>query len=156
MRPSINQNAAPLSLPELRNLGTILRILLAVNALVLVAALVRETQWGAITAAWLEMMSIVEPQLLLQLLVLYIVAPQLARMDYGAGAVTVLLLTLAVALAFNTAVAALVEDFTVRTMLRDIVFSLLIAAALLAYFQLRAKALSPAITEARLQALQAR
>jgi two-component system sensor histidine kinase AlgZ len=33
---------------------------------------------------------------------------------------------------------------------------MLIAAALLVYFQLRAKALSPAITEARLQALQAR
>ncbi len=41
-------------------------------------------------------------------------------------------------------------------MLRDVVFSLLIAGALLVYFQLRAKALSPAITEARLQALQAR
>ena len=156
MRPSINQNAVRLSLPELRNLGTILRILLAVNALVLVAALVRETHWRALWATWLEMMSIVEPQLLLQLLVLYMVAPQLGRLPYRSGAVVALLLTLAVALAFNTAVAALVEDVTPGEMARDVVFSLLIAAALLVYFQLRAKALSPAITEARLQALQAR
>ena len=35
-------------------------------------------------------------------------------------------------------------------------FALLLCAALLGYFQLRAKALSPAIAEARLQALQAR
>jgi len=156
MRPSINQNAVRLSLPELRNLGTILRILLAVNALVLVAAIVRETRWASISATWLEMMSVVEPQLLLQLLVLYVVAPQLERMPYRSGAVVVMLLTLAVALAFNTAVAAIVEGVTLTAMLRDVVFSLLIAAALLAYFQLRAKALSPAITEARLQALQAR
>ena len=156
MRPSINQNATPLSLPELRNLGTILRILLAVNALVLVAAMVRETRWAAIAAAWLEMMSVVEPQLLLQLLVLYVLAPWLEGMRYRAGAIVVLILTLAVALAFSTAVAALVEGFTVSAMLRDVAFSLLIAAALLFYFQLRAKALSPAITEARLQALQAR
>ncbi|HEY2862580.1 MAG TPA: histidine kinase [Casimicrobiaceae bacterium] len=156
MRPSINQNAVQLSLPELRNLGTILRILLAVNAVVLVAALVRETHWAAISAAWLEMISIVEPLLLLQLLVLYIVAPQLERLPYRAAAAAVLLLTLAVTLGFDTAIAALVADFTVGTMLRDVFFSLLMAAALLAYFQLRAKALSPAITEARLQALQAR
>ena len=122
----------------------------------LVAALLRETRWAALWATWLEMMSIVEPQLLLQLLVLYAVAPQLSRLPYRSGAIVVLLLTLAVALAFNTAVAALVEDVTASAMLRDVVFSMLIAAALLVYFQLRAKALSPAITEARLQALQAR
>jgi two-component system sensor histidine kinase AlgZ len=156
MRPSINQNAVRLSLPELRNLGTILRILLAVNALVLVAALVRETRWSAISEAWLETAAIVEPQLLLQVLLLYVAAPQLERLPYRTGATVVLLMTLAVALGFSTAVAALVADYTVGAMLRDIVFSLLITAVLLAYFQLRAKALSPAITEARLQALQAR
>ena len=156
MRPSINQKTVPLALPQLRNLGTILRILLAVNAAVLLAALVSETRLRAITAAWLEMLSIVEPQLLLQLLVLYVLAPWLERMRYGAGALTVLLLSMAVSLAFSTAVAALVEDFTVASMLRGALFSLLMTASLLFYFQLRAKALSPAITEARLQALQAR
>ncbi|HKW79818.1 MAG TPA: histidine kinase [Casimicrobiaceae bacterium] len=146
----------PLALPQLRNLGTILRILLAVNAAVLLAALVSETRLRAITAAWLEMLSIVEPQLLLQLLVLYALAPWLERMRYGAGALTVLLLSMAVSLAFSTTVAALVEDFTVASMLRGALFSLLMTASLLFYFQLRTKALSPAITEARLQALQAR
>ena len=116
------------------------------------AALVRGTRCSAISKAWLEMMSIVEPQLLLQLLLMYIAAPGLERLPYRTGVTAVLLLTLAVALAFDTAIAVLVADFTVGTMLRDVVFSLLLAAALLAYFQLRAKALSPAVTEARLQA----
>ncbi len=43
-----------------------------------------------------------------------------------------------------------------RTLLRRLVFALLLYAALVGYFRLRAKALSPAIAEARLQALQAR
>jgi two-component system, LytTR family, sensor histidine kinase AlgZ len=64
--------------------------------------------------------------------------------------------TLAVGLGFNTALAALIPDMTTGAMLRHVVFSLLIAGVLLFYFQLRAKALSPAIAEARLQALQAR
>jgi two-component system sensor histidine kinase AlgZ len=139
-----------------RNLGTILRILLAVNAVVLVAAFVRETRWSAVYQAWFDMISVVEPQMLLQLLVLYVVAPQLERLPYRRGAIMVLLLVLAVALAFNTAVAALIEEVSVTAMLRDLIFSLLITGSLLLYFQLRAKALSPAITEARLQALQAR
>ncbi len=156
MRSSINQNDVPLALPELRNLGTVLRILLAVNALTLVAALVREPQWGAVASTWMDMLSIVEPQLLLQILVFYLAAPWLEELPYDTGAPAVLLITLAVALAFNTALAAFVPDISTNAMLRDIVFSLLAAILLLFYFQLRARALSPAITEARLQALQAR
>jgi two-component system sensor histidine kinase AlgZ len=156
MRTSINQNRIPLSLPDLRNLGTILRILLLVNAIVMIAAFVREDRGPAISEAWLQMSASVEPQLLLELLILYLLAPWLARAPYAVGAGWVLALTVAVALAFNTVLATLVPDLTTRAMLRDVVFSLLIAGVLLIYFQLRAKALSPAITEARLQALQAR
>ncbi len=42
------------------------------------------------------------------------------------------------------------------TLARDIVVALAAVAVLATYFRLRARALSPAITEARLQALQAR
>lgn len=156
MRTSINQNRIPLSLPDLRNLGTILRILLLVNAIVMIAAFVREDHGPAISEAWLQMSASVEPQLLIELLILYLLAPWLQRAPYPIGAASVLALTVAVALAFNTVLATLVPDLTTRAMLRDAMFSVLIAGALLIYFQLRAKALSPAITEARLQALQAR
>src|ERR1700694_936021 len=94
--------------------------------------------------------------MLFELLVLYLLPPWLERAPYAVGAASVLALTLAVGLAYNTALAALFPEMTTGAMLRHVMFSLLIAGVLLFYFQLRAKALSPAITEARLQALQAR
>ncbi|TMG92652.1 MAG: hypothetical protein E6H73_11035 [Betaproteobacteria bacterium] len=75
MRTSINQNRIPLSLPELRNLGTILRILLLVNAVVMIAAFVREERGAAISDAWVQMSAVVEPHLLCELLILYLLAP---------------------------------------------------------------------------------
>src|SRR6266567_7133292 len=156
MRSIINQNTIPLMLPEMRNLGTILRILLAVNALVLIAVILREPRWEAFSATWVEMVALVEPPLLIELLILYSVAPWLERTPYETGAVIVIALTLLVSLGFNAAVAAWVANMTTAAMMRHVLFSLAIAGILLYYFQLRAKALSPAITEARLQALQAR
>ena len=156
MRTSINQNRIPLSLPELRNLGTILRILLLVNAVVMIAAFVREERGAAISDAWVQMSAVVEPHLLCELLILYLLAPWLERAPYAIGASSVMAVTLAVGLGINTALAALIPDMTTGAMLRHVMFSLLIAGVLLFYFQLRAKALSPAIAEARLQALQAR
>jgi len=156
MRTSINQNRIPLALPELRNLGTILRILLLVNAMVMIAAIVREERWIGFSDAWVQMSATVEPHLLFELLILYVLAPWLEGAPYPIGAGSVLGLTLAVGLAFNTALAAITPDVTTATMFRHVMFSLMIAGVLLFYFALRAKALSPAITEARLQALQAR
>src|SRR5438552_12835043 len=77
-------------------------------------------------------------------------------MPYDSGALLVIALTLVVAVGFNAAVTAWVANMPTTAMLRHVFFSLAIAGVLLYYFQLRAKALSPAITEARLQALQAR
>lgn len=156
MRTIINHNRVPLALPELRNLGTILRILLGVNALVLIAAIVTETRWTAISDVWVQATAIVEPQLLIALLILYAAAPWLERLPYRTGAIAILALTGAIGLAFNTALAALVSNVTTAVLLRRIAFALLIAGGLLYYFALRVKALSPAISEARLQALQAR
>jgi two-component system, LytTR family, sensor histidine kinase AlgZ len=156
MRTIINQNRFPLSLPELRNLGTILRILLAVNALVMVAAFIRETRWDQIVDAWLEMAAVVEPQLLLVLLILYMIAPWLERLPYRSAATVILMLTFVVGLGFNMMLAAQFGNVTTTVFVRRQLFALLAAGALLVYFDLRTKALSPAIVEARLQALQAR
>jgi two-component system, LytTR family, sensor histidine kinase AlgZ len=156
MPPSINQNAIKLALPEMRNLGTILRILLAVNALVLIATVVREPRWGSLSATWLEMVAVAEPPLLLELLVLYVMSPWLERVPFEFGAIFVLLLAPIVTLGWDAALGFLLGPTNANTSLRHALFSLGIAAFMLYYFQLRAKALSPAITEARLQALQAR
>ena len=156
MATIINQNSDPLALPDLRNLGTILRILLAVNAMVFIAAVASELQWIAISDAWIQMSSMVEPQLLVELLILYAIARWLERLEYRTGVIIVLLLTCAVTLGFNTALAATFGEVSTAALIRRLFLALSIAAVLLLYFALRTKALSPAIAEARLQALQAR
>jgi two-component system sensor histidine kinase AlgZ len=156
MRTSINQKPFPLRLPELRNLGTVLRILLAVNGAAFLAALAREPRWGRLPAAFLEIAAAVEPPLLANLLVLYSLAPRLERLPYRLAAASVLALAVAISLAVDMLFAALGADIDAAEVLRHAVFTALVAGALLFYFHLRAKALSPAISEARLQALQAR
>lgn len=156
MRTIINQNRDPLDLPDLRNLGTILRILLAVNAMIFVAAVAGDVQWRAISDAWVQMSATVEPPLLVLLLALYALSPRLLAMPYAQGAASVLALSMTVVLGFNTILVATFGDVTTTTLLRRLLFALVITAALLYYFALRTKALSPAISEARLQALQAR
>ena len=152
MRAIINQKLDLPRLPELRNLGTVLRILLAVNGLALVAVFVREPRWEALSGAWLDTAGMVEPQLLASLLLLYALAPWLERMPYRTGAVTILALTLVVTLVIDALFVALGIAEGPAFVLRHAVLSLLTTAVLLGYFHLRANALSPAITEARLQA----
>jgi two-component system sensor histidine kinase AlgZ len=155
MRPIIRQNPVPLPLPDFRNMGTILRVLLAANAAVAIAAWLREPRWEHLAAETTDLAASVEPQLLLALTVLYLAQPWLARASWSTWSAAVA----AVVVGAGLAVHALLERFAPQpseALLRRIVFSLLLYAALVGYFRMRAKALSPAISEARLQALQAR
>ena len=155
MQPIIRQNAITLELPDFRNLGTILRIVLAVNAMTALAALVSAPQLDLWTVQWLDMTAVVEPHLIAQLAVLYAFAPWLARQPRTTGALAVAAVTVAIGLGVHMLVAREVAEPPLAV-LRHLLIALCAYAALLAYFELRAKALSPAIAESRLQALQAR
>ena len=155
MRSIIGQNTITLELPDFRNLGTILRIVLAVNALAAVAALVREPQLDQWAPQWLDMMAVVEPHLIAELAILYAIAPWLARQAAATGALLVAGLTIVVGVGVHTLVARELPQVPMA-LLRHLAFALLTFGVLLGYFGLRAKALSPAIAESRLQALQAR
>jgi two-component system sensor histidine kinase AlgZ len=155
MRGIIRQRAEFPVLPDLRNLGTILRVLLAVNGAALVVAFAREQRWSGLMAEWIALTSYVEPYLLTELVLLALIAPWLSRQRYVVGAGMVLAVTGAV----GVAVYALFDRMlpgSAGSLPRQLIFALAAALALLFYFRLRVKALSPAITEARLQALQAR
>ena len=155
MQPIIRQNAITLDLPDLRNLGTILRIVLAVNAMTAVAALVSAPQLDLWTVQWLDMTAVVEPHLIAQIAVLYALAPWLRRQSAMTGALAVAAITVAIGLGVHLLVAREVVEPPFAA-LRHLLIALCAYATLLAYFGLRAKALSPAIAESRLQALQAR
>jgi two-component system sensor histidine kinase AlgZ len=155
MQPIIRQNAIAPELPDCRNLGTILRIVLAVNAMTAVAALVRAPQLDLWAAQWLDMTAVVEPHLIVELAVLYALAPWLGRQSYLAGALLIAAVTIGTGLGVHMLVARQFPEPPFAS-LRHLAIALCAYGVLLAYFGLRAKALSPAIAESRLQALQAR
>ena len=61
MQGIIKQPLASPALPDLRNLGSILRILLAVNGATLLIALSREPRLAALAREWATLTSFVEP-----------------------------------------------------------------------------------------------
>jgi two-component system sensor histidine kinase AlgZ len=152
---SIRQNAYPDLLPDFRNLGVIARVLIAVNAASLAFAVAASPGWQAALQRFVQSAALIEPLLLASLVALYAASPWLARLGYWQGAGLVLALVLALTAAMHAlahaSVLLPVEDLSIALAL-----AALAAAALLAYFRLLAKAYSPALGEARLQALQAR
>jgi two-component system sensor histidine kinase AlgZ len=155
---STSQNVYTRALPDFRNLGILLRILVIVNLAVAAAAVIRTP---TLTAAWTELLymsTIVQPIILLTLVVLVVLSSILRRLPYAVGAAAVAAIALALALALSAAVRSTdaSEAMPAQSLYRDGVLVLLTTAMLLAYFHLRGRALSPAVSEARLQALQAR
>ena len=86
MRSIIRQRNDEPGLPELRNLGTILRILLAVNGAAALVALARAPGLTAFAGEWTTISGVVEPHLLLELAVLWVLAAWLARLPYAMAA----------------------------------------------------------------------
>ena len=142
-------------LPDFRNLGTILRVLLAVNGAVALVALVLASGPRSFVDQLVRMTGFVEPHLIAQLALLYAFAPLLSRQPYRIGASLVFAITVVTGLAVHVLVLKLLPGIG-DTLLKHLLLAIAATALLLAYFELRARALSPAITEARLQALQAR
>jgi len=153
---SIRQNHLPDALPDFRNLGVISRILLSVNALALLFAVARSREIGEFAVKVTEIAGSLEPVLLAAVVVLYAVSPLLERLDYVQGLAAVF----AIVLAASAALFPLQTYIGGSDEFRDLAWNLLCSASATAvvawYFHLRNRAFSPAISEARLQALQAR
>ena len=151
---SINQTGAGIRLPNFCNLGVMLRSLLIANLFVLAAALARA---GSIEDVWLEFLLLAafcEPVLIVSLVVLCAARRALHKVGYG--------LSLAVIAVFKVGLAWVFARFGADMPGRNLPFvqvallALFVTGCLLFYFDLRARALTPAIAEARIQALQAR
>ena len=155
MALSINHNAHRGALPDFRNLGILLRILVIVNGTVLLTALLQVQSLRDWPRQITGNASLVEPLLILSLLVLAAIGPALRRLPYAAGAAAVLAVEagLTTALHYASHWLLIVDP---ASLTRWLVVVLLVTLVLLIYFDLRGRALSPALSEARLQALQAR
>jgi two-component system sensor histidine kinase AlgZ len=151
---SIKQNFSADALPDFRNLGVIARVLLAVNAFAFAAALVAEPAWGAALDRFLRAAALIEPMLLATLVALYALSPLLARLAYWQGCAAVL--AIALALSGSVQVAMVQADNEPAALLRTLALAAVTVTSLLAYLRLLTRAYSPALSEARLQALQSR
>jgi two-component system sensor histidine kinase AlgZ len=151
---SIKQNFTADALPDFRNLGVVARILLGVNALAFAAVLAAAPGWGAALERFLLVAARLEPALAVTLVVLYALSPALARLPYWQGGAAVVALALAASGTLHVASAA--PGDAAAGLVRTLVLAAIAALLLLAYLRLLTRAYSPALAEARLQALQSR
>jgi two-component system, LytTR family, sensor histidine kinase AlgZ len=153
---SIDQNASADSLPDFRNLGVAVRILLLGNVAGFATALIQSRDTAQLAQQFAESATVLEPVLLLSLVSLYALSKRLARLRYALGiAIVMLLVALWTALALGLGVI-LGETTSAFGVARAWILCALLTAFLVAYFFWRRRAYSPALTDARLQALQAR
>jgi two-component system sensor histidine kinase AlgZ len=151
---SINQNANAGALPSFRNLGILLRILVIVDGMSLAAALLRTSAPLALMEELIDLSAVVQPILILSLLTLAAADGWLRRLRYWHAIAVLIALELAVTTVVYLLGPGLYQG--AHGLQRLWLFTLLATGVLVGYFDLRGRALSPALTEARLQALQAR
>ncbi len=152
----IEQNGIPNALPDFRNLGVLLRTLLTVNLATMLAALLDSASFGEFAARFALFAALVEPCLMTVLILLYGLTPRLLALPYRQGVPVVLALGLLSFAVVYSLLAPMLELHRGEGLLRGLIYTGVLSGLLLNYFQLRNKALSPALAEARLQALQAR
>jgi two-component system sensor histidine kinase AlgZ len=153
---SINQTGTGIRLPNFCNLGVMLRSLAVVNLLFAGAAVLRASSLEGAGNEFLVLAAFGEPVLILSLVALCAARRPLHAMGYTAS--------IAVVAVFEVVVTWLGAQFFGHFLpdrgpmpLAQLAFLVLFATGVtIAYFDLRSRALSPAIAEARIQALQAR
>lgn len=142
--------AAP-ALPDFRNLGVILRLLLAVNLLALLTVLVRVDNLEALAGQLMLTAARIELPLFVLVLLLYGLQGVLARLQPWPALMAVGALVL-VTVTIGFPLLADVGD----SLWRWLAWALGATVATVSYFDYRNRRYSPALTEARLLALTAR
>ncbi|MDZ4202937.1 MAG: histidine kinase [Gallionella sp.] len=157
---SIKQNALPDALPNFRNLGVTLRILLICNGLAVLQALLLANTWRDVPMHMMQIATLLTPILLAGLSLLWAAQPLLARLSYPHGVLAVNVLVALLTLAIYSLAGDLYRPFSQDDGYFDAVRYTLLAVAvcviLLGYFRWRSQVLSLALHDARLQVLRAR
>ncbi len=151
---SINQTGTGIRLPNFCNLGVMLRALLVVNALLGAAAVLRAP---TLTESWPEFLLFAafgEPILIVSLAALCAARRGLHAIGYWPSILVVGVFELAVAWLVARALGNVLPISGSLVQMGFLV--LFITGCTILYFDLRSRALAPAIAEARIQALQAR
>ncbi len=157
---SIKQNALPDALPNFRNLGISLRLLLLGNGMALITAIFQAYGWLDVLSKFMQISTLFTPVLLTSLLLLWLGQPWLNKLAYWHGVLTTNMIVAASTLLIYHFGGELFyplqsEDIYFQ-LFRQALFGVLMCSLLLMYFRLRARVLSHALHDARLQVLRAR
>jgi two-component system sensor histidine kinase AlgZ len=131
------------------------RLLVIVIAMTVVAAALKSSNWYEMLNQWLRISVLAQPMVIVTVLLLGVADRWLHKLDYPLAVAVIVAGELGVASLMVIATSAV---FTPDTpgLARSWFFTAVATLLVLAYFNLRSRMLSPALTEARLQALQAR
>jgi two-component system sensor histidine kinase AlgZ len=143
-------------LPDFRNLGVIARVLVAVNAIAAMGALFAAPSLVQALERFVAMAAFLEPLLLVNLIALFALSPLLQRLAYAPGFAVVVVLVTGLSALYQGLLPQIVADEPLSDPWRTLALSAASAAAVLGLLRLVSRAYSPALAEARLQALQAR
>ncbi len=147
-------------MPNFRNLGIILRILLISNGLAIMQAILLANAWTDVAQRMTQIATLLTPVLLSSLLLLWLIQPWLHRLPYWQGALAtiamVVVLTLSVYEFGGDLYSPAGKSKYHFDEARYALLSMTVCFILLLYFRLRAKMLTRALHEARLQVLRAR
>lgn len=152
---SIRHFPATQPLPDWRNFGVMLRVLLGINLLAAIGALVLSPEVARWLARYVDMTAGVEPWLLLCIGFLALFRDLLWSLPLRAGQLLVVLMAGGLAYALHAYWLVLAAS-PPESEWRSVMLAMMAWALMLGYFELRAKAFSPAQGEARLAALNAR
>jgi len=158
--PSIKQNTHIDALPNFRNLGITLRILLISIGLALLMALLQSNSWNDVPLLMMQIATLFAPVLLTSLMLLWLAQPWLKRLPYWQGALAVTGLVVATMLAIYLFGGVLYRQASSSNSyfeaMRYVLLCVMMCGVLLLYFRLRTRTLSLALDDARLQVLRAR
>jgi two-component system sensor histidine kinase AlgZ len=146
----------PDALPDFRNLGVIARILVAIMLGTLLTAAIKAHSFTQLADEFLDLALVVGPVLLASLVLLPAAAPWLTRLPYWVGVAVIAVGVMWITAGVQWLRASVDTAGESLGIIRAGGFALLVTALLAGYFHLRNRAFSPALAEARLQALQAR
>jgi two-component system sensor histidine kinase AlgZ len=146
----------PTTLPDFRNLGILLRAALAVQALGLLAALAQADDLSGAVTRFFGYAAYLEPPLLSAMLILFLAAPRLAAMPKRPALAACVAVAMLCAALWHGVLQRGFPDAGNASLWRTLLLAGSAAGLILAWFDWRARRLSPALAEARLQALQAR
>ncbi len=142
-------------LPNFCNLGIMLRLLIIVNVLCMAAAVVANAGRG-VWEQFLLISVVAQPAIILSLLFFCGLRRVLTKLTYWRGVTIIFALEALIGAGFWFLLVSVVPFAEPLAVWQCAFFFAFATGVVLFYFNLRARSLSPALTEARLQALQAR